>query len=189
MGKLEKLLPNLAVCEWGDVSTERILKDLIACRRLNIPAISVSERLLPVAANVADGIRVYCLTNNAAAAAKPGVVPQLFYAAPADNAIAAFELKDIKHLDWGPIIMSHARGAGFLFLDRAGENLHRLYDFLMLAGDFSGEIQYCAGTNDIDILEDARRLVAAVRPAAVPRLRLFASGRFFQNLDNSNQNI
>ncbi|MDR1027629.1 MAG: hypothetical protein LBL46_04400 [Rickettsiales bacterium] len=185
MREIDILLPNLALCEWGDAGTESVLADLVLCRKLGIGALGVSEPLLPVACNIARETKIYCLTNNAALAERPGATMQLIGGDPNDKAIAAFELKDIKYTDWGPIIMSRSRGAGFLFIDQAGQNLHRFYEFLNLVGDFSGEIQYCAGTNDPAKVMDARRIVAAVRPEFLPRLRLFVSPRF----DFGGQNI
>lgn len=195
---LEKIKPHLCLCEWGDADTEDILHDIMIAVENKLPAISVLPAVLPVMSSLADtNTRVLAFTD------KPDMLPslsekkitaQLFVSKPntgADTgAILSFTLKDISHLDLEQIISCGHSMRGFLFIDEKGRFLHKFYDFLNLAEtSFAGELHYCAGTNDIEILENARRLVEKVRPDLLPNLHLFVTADFFKNLDNGRKSI
>ena len=192
--RIESFLPNLAVCVWGDANTEEILKDIVICREHNIGAISCTAVSLPVLGNLSDTARVFTFVDNPdnlkAVRVRENVSAQIFVKPDRIDDISdaeglcliiALELSLIRHLDWNRIFSSYKRtgAAGFLFIDDNGRYINRFYDFLGLAPTRDIEIQYCAGTNDVDVVENAWRLVKKVRPEFLDKFRLFVTRGFF----------
>jgi hypothetical protein len=195
---LDKIRPHLCLCEWGPSDTGEILGDIMTAVENNLSAISALPAALPVMGSLAGtSVRVIAFTDNPdilPAMAEKDIAVQLFLKDPAATAAAtaimSLALRDIDHTDWDGIISRGLGGRGFLFIDDGGRFLHRFYDFLnLVGGSFDGELHYCAGTNDVMKLEDARRLVEKIRPGLLPRLRLFVAADFFKNLDNGAKSV
>ena len=192
-------MPNLAISVWGDADTEEILRDIVLCREYNIGAISCTAASLPVLGNLSQTARVYALIDNPkkieSISGRENVSVQLFmnpekiekspYVGSV-HLILALKLSEIQHQDWNRVFSSYQKtGAkGFLFIDEGGKYINRFYGFLNSAPARELEIQYCAGTNDISIIESAYRLIKKIRPEFLPKFRLFVTRVFFGNLDN-----
>lgn len=186
MDSIQKLLPYLAICEWQDADTEKILRDLIISKEKNLTAISVSGNMQTVANSLSDGkITVFGFGNNTESKSKKNM--QIFIEKSKlesldlePDTILAFSLREIEHLDWSNIIRIPV--AGFLFIDNGGKFLHRFYDFLNLISDkWTGILQYCAGTNDIEKVADAYSLVKKLRPNLLANFKIFVESNFFIN--------
>ncbi|MDR1826192.1 MAG: hypothetical protein LBQ49_00700 [Rickettsiales bacterium] len=198
-GVLQKLLPHMCVAEWGRADTDIILRDSVLCKEKGLAAISLLPDAISAARSAADDIKVYCFIDDIAKipaiSERKNTSVQLFFKdnrmenlpeLPDIEIIPAFALKNIEHLDWTRIVLLERKlgGRGFMFIDEAGEYIHRFYDFLNIIGDsFSGAIHYCGASNDLNKLDDAYRLVEKIRPDLLSNLCLFVSGEFFRNLD------
>ena len=194
--RIVPLLPNLAICEWGQADTDSIIQDVIICREHNLSAISSISESLPVLGNLTDATRIYAFIDNpdrlAALASKPNISAQLFVhhddisniqRCDSVPTVIALKLSQIEHLSWNNIFISHQKtgAAGFLFIDDGGKYLNRFYNFLNLMPNRDFEVQYCAATIDIAANEAAYRLVKKLRPEILPKFRLFVTREFFKS--------
>jgi len=187
-------LQNLAISVWGDADTEEILKDIVLCREYDIGAISCTAASLPVLGNLSETARVYAFIDKPekieGIAGRESVSVQLFVSTEeienlpfvgSVHLILALRLSEIQHLEWNRVFSSYQRtGAkGFLFIDDGGKYINRFLGFLNSAPAHDIEIQYCAGTNDAEIIESAYRLVKKIRPEFLDKFRLFVTRGFF----------
>ena len=194
---LRNLMPHICIAEWGKADTETIMRDVVISAENKLAGISALPEFLPVLNNLANsGAQIFAFTADESKLAeislRQNAAVQFFAPIgrierlnqPDAKIIPAFKLKDVEHLDWNKIISvgKQIDAAGFMFIDNNGKNLHKFYDFLNIAGNLSaGEIHYCAGTNNIDKLFSAYRLVEKIRPMVLPKLRLFVTRDFFRN--------
>jgi hypothetical protein len=195
----ERLAPHMGVCVWGPQDASGVLAAAELAAHLKIGAVSVLAESAPLLASLLPASDLFALTDDSARAeriAALGVTVQLLCDPnnleniPAD-AILAFDLKRVLHLDWGGIIRQSARARGLLLVDDPEkDNLHRFYDLLTMIGDnFSGRLQYCPGCADIGRMQAALRLVQKAAPHAAQAFRIFADASFFKNLDFSEKSI
>ena len=202
--RIEILLPHLAICVWGDSDTEEILKDIVMCQRYNLSAISCTDVGLRVLGNITDTARVFAFVESpeklAKISARENISAQFFVKIDDIENIphagglymtVAMKLAQIEHLDWNRIFpaFNRSHASGFLFIDDSGKYLQRFYDFLNLVPQRDLDVGYCAGTNDIEAVESAYRLIKKIRPEFLYRFKLFVTRDFFNNIDKDIKSV
>jgi len=192
--KISEILPHIGICEWGAADTELIMRDLMRAPA----AISVMPEALGVLNALApESMQIFGFTNDRAFAPGGRAAMQLFTAldqldglSVPGNTVLAFDLADIQHLDWNKILRKKSAAAGFMFLDNAGANIHKLFAFLnLIGGEYDGALHYCGKTNDPVRLWEVLKLVERVRPNLLPKFLMFATYGFFANLDIQGKQI
>ena len=181
---LERILPHLCLSEWGDADTETIMRILVLCDEKKIRNLSVCSKMFGITKSMAANVNLFSFSDNI-----DENPTQLFVHCteiPADyDGIIALSLKNTSHLDIEQIVSQRNSVSGFLFIDENGNFLHNFYDFLNTIDDsFNGQIQYCAGTNNLSKLAAALTLVEKIRPSMLKNFRIFVTDKFWEILDN-----